>query len=180
MPNISSLGQLAQSHLSPSPRATISRTKERFVRYKVERLLSFATGSRTIWSLPKAIFSNFHRLSSPVIRNSADDLVCESNEKAEVFLPGLLEFHFIAFCPTSPASFSPIVPSFLRRISTGTISQAVYYLNVFKAPGLDGISPMVLKCVPLSWLLLTYSRLPFLQTLYLPSLLETLRWFSYS
>lgn len=91
---------------------TIESAKKLFVPCRGERLLSFATGSRTFWSLAKAVSCNFWPINFPPICNSSGNLVCEPHEKT-----GHFAFRFASSSTplnysTPLASFSLTVPPF--------------------------------------------------------------------
>lgn len=131
-----------------------------------------ATGSRTFWSLAKAVSHNFRPSNFPPIRDFPGDLVCKAREKGEFFcFPAYLQFHFTLFLYIS-GFFLSHYPCFLPHISTRKICQALHSLKVSKPPAADGVPPIVVKMCSLFGASFTSHFLSFSQAFYLLILLE--------
>ncbi|MBM6549305.1 hypothetical protein H7673_10630 [Streptococcus dysgalactiae subsp. equisimilis] len=65
--------------------SVIQKVKDKFVRRKADKLATCPSGSRSFWSLAKAVSRNFCPSSFPPITNSSGDLVSDPSLKAEVF-----------------------------------------------------------------------------------------------
>lgn len=127
----------------------IDRAKEMFVRRKANQLSNAPAGSRSFWSLAKAVSRNFCSSSFPPILDADGSLKTLPAEKAEIFA-----HHFASISSDPPSipvhSYPQPVSTFnLPLITTRSVRRALSDLDTSKPPGPDGIPPILFRnCAP--------------------------------
>ena len=121
-----------------------------FVKCINNTIASRQTGSRSFWSLAKAVSQNFCHSSFPPLKNNAGSSSCTLSSKANLFTSTFASNSNLddqesqpPLYPTSTLTMSPI------RFSTCKVRKALLQLNTSKSSGPDGIPAIVLKsCAP--------------------------------
>lgn len=127
----------------------ITQAKDRFIQKKAFSLANAPTGSRTFWSLAKAVGRNFCSPSFPPIFDPAGCPKSLSTEKAEIFADIFASTSSQAYFGPPPI-YQPASKMFSPpTISTREVRRLLLSLDISKPPGTDGIPPILLRsCAP--------------------------------
>ncbi|CAH1642075.1 unnamed protein product [Spodoptera littoralis] len=135
---------------SKSYKRAIAGAKSQHIGRIGERLERLPSGTRSFWSLAKAIEGNFCRPSFPPLHMGEDSLAHNARDKAQ-----LLAKIFASNSTLDDGGHEPpVVPWCGRympdvRFHQRTVRLALLSLDVHKSSGPDGIPPIVLKmCAP--------------------------------
>ncbi|XP_063636069.1 uncharacterized protein LOC134806671 [Cydia splendana] len=147
------------SELKKRLNAATRSCKKRIVAAKFEHtrrigeiLVSQPSGSRTFWSLAKAVQGNFCRVSLPSLHKPDDSLAHSAKEKADLLCSLFASNSTLDdggnTPPTIPqCEYSTRMPEV--RFTQSAVRRALFALDVKKSSGPDGIPAVVLKtCAP--------------------------------
>ena len=129
---------------------TIDASKETYNAKIRSKLIDCPNGSRSFWSLAKAVGRNFTNSSFPPLSKSDGTLATTSQEKANIFAEMFAANSTLDSQGKVPPDIPPVesrMPEIVFR--QRTIRRILLGLKTNKANGPDGIPPIILKkCAP--------------------------------